>query len=135
MRDSFPFERLLRAAGGQAPPQRLLFVFARVDLPDDPSPEQRERFSAGRGGMLTPLMCLDKAPGDLPNFEALAMEAQSSGPPWQLVFAAALPGAKGEPPSEAQIGPAFETMVHAVWRGEVTPFAAYTSAGDAVTFG
>ena len=41
------FQVLLRAAADQAEPQRLLFVFAGAELPDRPTPAQRERFLTG----------------------------------------------------------------------------------------
>ena len=60
------FDDLLQAARQQPEPQRLLFVFAGAELPD----ECRPRFSArssrqGEGGELAPLMCVDKAPAEL----------------------------------------------------------------------
>ncbi len=57
------FDDLLQAARAQPEPQRLLFVFAGVELPDDPTANQRQRFEAGQGGALVPLMCVDKRPG------------------------------------------------------------------------
>jgi hypothetical protein len=129
------FQQLLLAAADQPEPQRLLFVFARADLPDHPTPEQRDRFLAGRGGALTPLMCVDKAPADLADFQALLAESRRAGPPWQVVFAASLPGAEGRPPTQAQIGPALEKMVNAVWVGSVGQFAAYNPSGDPLTLG
>src|SRR3569833_112375 len=92
------FQQLLQAAAAQPEPQRLLFVFAGAELPDHPTPAQRERFTAGRGGALAPQMCVDKAPGDLADFDALVAESRLAGPPWQVVFAAALSGAEGRPP-------------------------------------
>lgn len=126
------FQQLLQAAAAQAEPQRLLFVFARADLPDRATVEQRDRFLAGRGGTLTPLMCVDKAPRDLADFAALRAESRRAGPPWQVVFAAGLSGAGGKPPTEAQVGPALEKMVNAIWTGSVGQFAAFDASGDAV---
>lgn len=54
------FDDLLQAARQQLQPQRLLFVFAGASLPADADAAQRERFSAGQGGELAPLMCVDK---------------------------------------------------------------------------
>jgi hypothetical protein len=55
------FDDLLCAARAQTEPQRLLFVFTKVTLPDDSTPEQQARFQTGEGGALEPLMCVDKA--------------------------------------------------------------------------
>ena len=39
------FDDLLQVARGRKEPQRLLFVFAGTELPDEATPEQRERFA------------------------------------------------------------------------------------------
>jgi hypothetical protein len=65
------FDDLLQAAAMQHEPQRLLFVFAGKELPDDATLAQRVRFEAGQGGALVPLMCVDKAPQELASFAAL----------------------------------------------------------------
>jgi hypothetical protein len=62
------FDDLLRAAREQPEPQRLLFVFAGAELPEDSTPEQRRRFAAGAGGALIPLMYVDKTPEELGTF-------------------------------------------------------------------
>ena len=46
------FDDLLQAARAQAESQRLLFVFVGVELPDEATPAQRERFAQGEGGAL-----------------------------------------------------------------------------------
>jgi hypothetical protein len=58
------FEDLLHAARQQPEPQRLLFVFADVELPDDSTAEQRARFQAGEGGTFVPLMSVSHASSD-----------------------------------------------------------------------
>jgi len=126
------FQQLLRAAADQPEPQRLLFVFAGAEAPEHPTDEQRERFLAGRGGALTPLMCVDKAPVDVADFDALVAESRCAGPPWQVVFAAGLSGFGGRPPTQSQIDPALEKMVNAVRLGAIGQFAAYNSAGEPI---
>ena len=132
MKQGSHFQVLLRAAADQAEPQRLLFVFAGAELPDRPTPAQRERFLAGNGGALAPLMCVDKAPGDLADFDALLAESRRAGPPWQVVFAAGLSGAAGRPPPQPQIDAALEKMVNAVHAGVVGQFAAYNPRGEPI---
>ncbi|WP_296599701.1 ribonucleotide reductase subunit alpha [Phenylobacterium sp.] len=126
------FQQLLRASVNQPQPQRLLFVFAAAELPDHPTAEQRRRFQAGQGGALSPLMCVDKAPDELTDFDALAAESRRAGPPWQVVFAAGLAGVDGLPPTPARIESALEKMVNAVLFGVVGQFAAYNTSGEPI---
>lgn len=126
------FQQLLWAAAEQPEPQRLLFVFAGAELPNRPTEEQRERFLAGAGGALTPLMCVDKAPDEVADFDVLVAESRRAGPPWQVVFAAGLSGVDGRPPTQSQIDSALEKMVNAVLLGTIGQFAAYNSAGETI---
>jgi hypothetical protein len=129
------FQQLLQAARGMAQPQRLLFVFATADLPDDASPEQRARHAAGAGGTLTPLMCVDKAPDELPDFASLVAESRVAGPPWDVVFVAGIDGRTDDDPAGiAEIDSALESMVHAVRHGLVRNLAAYDNQGRVLAF-
>lgn len=132
MMQSSHFQQLLWAAADQPEPQRLLFVFAGAELPSHPTEEQRQRFLAGGGGALTPLMCVDKAPDEVADFDVLVAESRRAGPPWQVVFAAGLSGVDGRPPTQSQIDSALEKMVNAVLLGTVGQFAAYNSAGETI---
>ena len=129
------FDDLLQAARQQVLPQRLLLVFAGAELPADATAEQRTRFEAGEGGELAPLMCVDKDPLALPSFAALVVEAATLGPAWALVFAAAMSGQDGEPPTAAQVEAALQRMVEAVRGGNIDRFIAFHRAGDAVRLG
>lgn len=128
------FQQLLRAAAAQDEPQRLLFVFAGAELPRSASEDQRARFLAGEGGSLTPLMCVDKAPGELADFDALLAESRLAGPPWRVVFAAGLSGRLGQPPSRAEVDEGLKAMAGAVRGGGVGGFAAYGPTGEPLDF-
>jgi hypothetical protein len=129
------FDQLLRAATAQAQPQQLLFVFAAATLPDDATAEQRQRFEAGQGGALEPVACVDKAPGDLRSFQALADEARTSCPAWQAVFISTLSGQNGKPPSAERIDAALDTMVDHLRAGELEPYMALDPLGEPLLFG
>lgn len=131
--DITTFDDLLLAARQQTDPQRLLLVFAGASLPADASAEQRAEFEAGEGGELAPLMCVDKDPHALASFAELVVEAQTLGPPWVLVFAAALAGQAPLPPSDRQVEAALEQMVEAVRVGDLLPYLAFDRHGDAVS--
>lgn len=134
MNEPTHFQQLLRAARGMAQPQRLLFVFTTAGLPDDANAEQRARHIAGAGGTLTPLMCVDKAPEDLTDFAALLAESRRAGPPWDVVFVAALDGAGGRPASDAAVDTALESMVASVRNGSLGHLAAYDNQGRTLAF-
>ena len=75
------FDDLLRAAREHCERQRRLFVFAGTELPDGATPEQRERFAQGEGGVLVPMMCLDRLPEELESFDGLLRESRQFEPP------------------------------------------------------
>lgn len=98
----FDFPSLLRAAAEQSQPQRLLFVFLKAKLPKDHDAEQAERFHAGMGGGLVPVLCCDKTPEELRSFEELANESRQFGDDWQVVVCGALSGREGRLPTRDQ---------------------------------
>lgn len=129
------FQRLLQAAAMQTEPQRLLFVFVRTELPDDHEPRQAQRFHAGLGGALLPIMYVDKAPGELTTFEDLVAESRQMGENWQLVVAGALAGRGGRPPSTEQTDSAARGMIETIRAGgDLSRFLAFDRHGDPLRF-
>ena len=134
------FDRLLRSAAAQPEPQRLLFVFATAELPDDATPAQRERFAAGGGGTLSPVVCVDKGLDELSSFRALVAEARALGdagdasPPWHVVFAAGLAGRNGQAPAAEQVERALQSMVERVRGGMIESLLALDPAGETLQF-
>ena len=128
------FDQLLQAATSQPEPQRLLFVFAAADLPDDATPAQRQHFTAGSGGALAPLMCVDKSPDGLSDFESLVAQSREAGPSWQVVFAAGLAGRDARPPSPKQVDRALQAMVERVRDGRIDGLLALDPSGEPLHF-
>jgi len=128
------FDRLLQAAAAQPEPQRLLFVFAAAGVPEDATASQRQRFAAGAGGTLTPLMCVDKAPAELSGFDALNAESRKAGPPWQVAFAAELAGHDGQPPGAAQVEQALQARVERVRGDTIDGLPAIDPSGAPLSF-
>ncbi|KFI08338.1 hypothetical protein [Massilia sp. BSC265] len=128
------FSDFLAAARAQDEPQQLLFVFAAAELPQTHSPGQKKRFDAGRGGALTPVMCVDKTPAELASFASLAEESRRTGQPWDMVFVAALPGRDGQPPAGQDVERALKMMIDAVHRGAIDRFVAFDPDGQPVRF-
>ena len=134
--DISTFDDLLQAARAQPEPQRLLFVFAGVELPDDATPAQRERFEAGQGGALHPLMCADKHPDELASFAALVEEAGQFGQNnWGIVFAAAMSGSVNRAPTSEDAEEPLQRMVEAIKRGEHGGFIPFDTQGHTVQIG
>ncbi|NVO08018.1 MAG: ribonucleotide reductase subunit alpha [Rhodoferax sp.] len=123
------FNDLLSAARAQPLPQRLLFVFAGVELPDGASAEQRAAFDAGHGGALVPLMCVDKSPEELPSFEALVAEAEQFGRRWALVFSAAMSSTRQQAPTTTDADLPLQAMVEAIKRGDIAAYLPFDRQG------
>lgn len=122
------FDDLLSAARQQPEPQRLLFVFASAELPEDSTPEQAARFETGQGGALVPLMCVDKTPEEVVSFAALADEARQFGQSWALVFVAGLTdGLDVEAP--------LQRMVEDIKGGTLGNYLPFNTSGEAVRLG
>ena len=126
------FEDLVTVARQQAEPQRLLFVFTRVELPEDCTPEQRTRFEAGVGGALTPLACLDKTPEELGAFGELLEESRQFLQDWTIVFVAALSGKNGRAPSSEDAEAPLNKMVESIKAGTVGMFVSFDVNGHPV---
>lgn len=126
------FDDLLAAARQQPEPQRLLFVFASAELPEDSTPEQARRFAAGQGGALTPLMCVDKTLDEISTFAALADESRQFGQDWALVFVSSLSGQEGQAPSSQDADAPLQRMVEAIKAGTVSQFIPFDPQGEPV---
>lgn len=125
------FNDLLAMARRQPEPQRLLMVFATAECEPDATPEQRAAHAAGEGGVLRPLMCVDKDPAELQDFQALAAEAREAGPAWQLVFTAALAGRT----TASEINRMLDLLVKRVETGELGGLLPFNTDGEAVLIG
>ena len=123
------FDDLLNAAKSQPLPQRLLFVFVGVELPEDASAEQHAAFEAGQGGALMPLMCVDKSPEELASFDVLVAEAAQFGHDWVLVFSAAMSGSREQPPTTTDADLPLQAMVEAIKRGDIGNFLPFDRQG------
>lgn len=128
------FDGLLQAARTQPEPQRLLFVFVRIGLPESPTTDQHARHARREGGTLDPVLCVDKLPAEVASFQALQVESANTGIDWDLVFVAALDGRAGVDPSSDEAAQPLRLMVNAINDGHVTRFAAFDRDGEPVQF-
>ncbi|WP_297829420.1 ribonucleotide reductase subunit alpha [Thermomonas sp.] len=128
------FDDLLTAARQQPEPQRLLFVFARVELPENATAAQRERFERREGGTISPCLCVDKAPHEIAGFAALKAESATTGQEWDMVFVGSLDGRGGIAPSADEAAQPLRFMVNAINDGRVSDFAAFDREGQVLRF-
>ena len=126
------FNDLLSVARQQPLPQRLLLVFATAELPDDCTPEQRADFEAGHGGALVPVVCVDRSPHEIDSFDTLKAQANDFGQAWVMVFAAALSGTAGLPPTSEEAKAPLDAMVESIKAGDLGRFIAFNARGEAV---
>jgi len=123
------FDTFLQVARAQAVPQRLLFVFANAELPEDATQEQRAGFAAGYGGALVPSMCVDKSPDDLLSFGSFAREAAQFAPAWRFLFAGAIDVSAHSPDPSDTIESTLQVMVESIKRGDFSRYLAFNKEG------
>lgn len=131
------FSDLLANARQHPDAQRLLFVFAVSELPEDATPEQRENFENGVGGALTPLMEVDRLPDELQDFEQLIDESLefARGTPaehWSMVFCAALVGEGDQAPTREDADLPLHQMTAGIRTGEVQRYIIFDRMGHRV---
>jgi len=113
----------------------LLFVFLRASLPADHQGDEEERFHAGKGGELEPIMVVDKLLGELGSFTNLVAESEQMGQEWQIVIAAGLAGKNGVPPdSEAAEQPLKEMVETVRFGGDLSKYIAFDRDGTLMQF-
>lgn len=127
------FDDLLMAARQQPEPQRLLFVFASAELPEGSSAQEAQRFAAGQGGALTPLMAVDKTPDEMVSFETLVQESAQFGKPWALVFVSSMSGRAGRAPSSQDADAPLQRMVASIKAGQLGQLLPFNAKGEPVS--
>lgn len=128
------FEELLQAARTQEEPQRLLLVFAKRTLGEHVTAQQRDAFARGSGGHLEPCLVVDKAPEEIPNFEALRTESQRTGIDWDIMFVSTMSGRGGIPPTSDEADQPLRFMLKAITEGQIGELAIFDHDGEALRF-
>ncbi len=128
------YSELLNAAKAQTEPQRMLFVFTGAGLPEGPTEGEKTRYSAGEGGTLSPVMCVDKLPGELGSFSSLVEESRKTGLSWDIAFVSSLSGRAGIAPSSDEAEQPLKMMVEAIQNGRISDFLAFNREGELVRF-
>lgn len=128
------YSELLDAAKAQSEPQRMLFVFAAAGLPEGSTEDQKNRHSAGEGGTLSPVMCVDKLPAELGSFASLVEESQKTGLSWDIAFVSSLSGKAGVAPGSDEAEQPLKMMVDAIQNGRIGNFLAFNQDGELIRF-
>ncbi|MCC5879604.1 MAG: ribonucleotide reductase subunit alpha [Idiomarina sp.] len=127
------YSDLIALAQQQPDPQRLLFVFAKAEMPPEPTKDQQKRFESGEGGYLIPVTCVDKLADEVTEFESLVAESKHTGVEWDMVFVAGMSGMGGMPPTPDQAEQPLKMMVEQIKAGTIANFVTFDKSGDAVS--
>jgi len=135
MVDIVNYETLLMVGREQKEPQRFLFTFLKASLPKDHEGDEEQRFQSGSGGVLQPIMCVDKALDDLTNFADLVEESENMGQEWQMVLVACLSGVGDSQPAATEVELQLKMMVQMVENGgDLSRYLAFDREGELVLF-
>ena len=124
------YDDLIQAARAQPQPQRLLFAFAKAELPDNAGSAERAGFAEQRGGALAPVMCVDKTTDELGSFADLVAESKHTGKEWDIVFVTTMSGRNGKPPASSEAEAPLNMMVTYIHTGQIGQFLAFGRDGE-----
>ena len=128
------FKDLLHAARQQGQPQRLLFMFAKAELPSGKTLAQKPASENQQGGELRAVMCVDKLPEELSDFEHLVAESKHTGKTWDVVFVTSMSGQGGLVPSSDAASRPLDMMVESLRNGNIGQYLAFNQAGELLQF-
>lgn len=128
------FKDLLHAAGEQQEPQRLLFMFAKAELPFGNALAQKTASDNQHGGELRAVMCVDKLPEEINDFASLLAESKHTGKTWDVVFVTSMSGQGGVAPSSDAASRPLDMMVESLRNGNIGNYLAFNPAGELLQF-
>ena len=126
------YNDLILEAKKQPEHQQMLFVFTKVAPPESSSKKELELFNAGKGGILTPIMCVDKSIDELKNFSDLSKEAEQMSQDWKIVFVACLDGIAGDTLTNEKIENSLKDMVQNIQQGMVSRYLTFDNTGELI---
>ena len=128
------FKDLLHAAAEQQEPQRLLFMFAKAELPSGNVLAQNPANENQQAGELRAVMCVDKLPEEINDFEHLVAESKHTGKTWDVVFVTSMSGKSGVAPSSDAASRPLDMMVESLRNGNIGNYLAFNQAGELLQF-
>ena len=126
------YNDFLLEAKKQPQHQQVLFVFTKAEPPESQSTKEIELFNAGKGGILTPIMAVDKSIDELKSFESLSKEAQQMSPDWKVVFVACLDGIVDDTLTNEKVDDSLKDMVQGIQQGMVSKYLAFDNDGELI---
>ncbi len=130
--DITSYQDFIQMAKQQPEPQRLLFVLAKAQLPDQPTDAQKSQFEQQAGGNLEPVLCVDKLPEEVESFETLVEESKRTDIDWDIAFVCAMDGRGGHPASSDEATQPLEMMVQQIQAGMIKHFLTINKQGELV---
>jgi hypothetical protein len=106
------FNDLLEQSSQQGDAQRLLLLFASTEVVKKTKKRDEKK------GTLSPVMCVDKLPSEIKDFQTLIGEADSVSPKWDMLLIAALAGEGDTPPTADDAEPYLNQMANDVSSGQ-----------------
>ncbi len=126
------YQDLITAAKQQNEPQRLLFVFAKAELPNGYTQNQHDSYQQGHGGALSPVLCVDKLPEEIADFATLTAESAVTGFDWDIAFVSALGGRAGFAPNSDEAEQPLKMMLAKIQSGIIADFLTFNRHGELV---
>lgn len=123
------FVDLLAAAAEQPQAQRLLFMFAKAEMP-----QGQVGSLSQQGGELRAVMCVDKLPEELSDFEHLVAESKYTGKNWDVVFVSSMSGQDRLVPTSDAASRSLDRMVESLRNGNIGNYLAFNQAGELLQF-
>ena len=124
---------LIREASTQQEPQRLMFVFAKAELPRGYTEAQQQKFADQQGGTLAPVLCVDKLPEEITDFTVLVEESKNTGIDWDIAFVASLGGRAGFAPNSDEAAQPLKMMMEKIQSGIIAEFLTFNKTGELVS--
>lgn len=126
------YEDLLNAANTQPTPQRMLFVFAKAELPGESTQDQQEQFKARKGGALMPVMVVDKLASNRVSFATLVEESRHTEKDWDIAFVACMSAKSADVTESVEAEEPLKEMVKSIQVGSIGNYLAFNRDGEMV---
>ena len=127
------YASFIALANTQQEPQRLLWVFARAELPNGYTEAQKQHFTQGQGGALEPVLCVDKLPSEVTDFANLVTESAETGIEWDIAFVASMSGRAGIAPNSDEAIQPMRLMLNKIQSGIIAEFLTFDKKGELVS--